>query len=191
MRVLIVSEGKHELEGALQALVERLAAGKDLECESERISRNDIHAFHGIGQGFKKRALRWLFEARKRGCEALVLVIDQDGHPERTAQIHEAQRYEKAGIRQALGVAIRSFDTWMLADERALTDVLGYQVQRQSEPERIADPKVKCAALRCASPNGMSQTEMYVAVARAAHLDTLEERCPNGFRPFAQRVKAL
>jgi hypothetical protein len=32
---------------------------------------------------------------------------------------------------------------------------------------------------------------MYASVAELANLDTLCERCPRGFAPFAQRVRAL
>ena len=93
--------------------------------------------------------------------------------------------------RRALGVAVRSFDAWMLADEQALTTALGYTVSRQSEPEAIRNPKELCARLLQKSAKTLTQTEMYEAVAKAADTDTLQERCPHGFAPFARRVREL
>lgn len=72
MRVLVVSEGKHEHSGALENLVKRLG-GERATFASDRVQSNRIHAHHGQGQGFFKRALRWLLEAQKRGFDALVL----------------------------------------------------------------------------------------------------------------------
>lgn len=190
MKVLIVSEGKHERCGAIQALVTRLATN-DLALDYDRVSRPDIHAHHGKGRGYYKRALRWLFEAAKRGHDALVLVIDEDGRSERVEQINQAQKTELNPLRRAFGVAIRTFDAWMLADEEALTEVLGLQVQRQSDPERERDPKGVCKDLLDSSPRPMSQSQMYAAVADRTSIQRLEERCPRGFAPFAGRVRAL
>lgn len=190
MRALIVAEGKHERDGALLALVSRLAT-TELQCESDRVSRKDIHAHHGKGPGFKKKAIRWLREAEQQGYEAIIFLIDEDGHAERIQQIDEAQDSKLGVSRRALGVAIRSFDAWMLADEQALTTALGYPATRQPDPETIRDPKELCARLLQDSANDMTQTEMYRAVAEAAGTETLQERCPRGFAPFADRVRAF
>lgn len=192
MRVLVVGEGLHERSGALEAFVVRLAHPRRLACETERLSRNDIHAFHGQGQGYLKRALRWLLEAGKRGYDALVLVIDEDGHPKRSQQIEAAQGHEKVSrLPRALGVAVRTFDAWLLADEKALTQILGSPTDRQRDPETIGQRKTVCAELLSRTANDMSLATMYAAVARAADLGMLEERCPKGFRPFSQRVRAM
>ncbi|MCK4342775.1 MAG: DUF4276 family protein [Phycisphaerae bacterium] len=191
MKVLIVSEGKHELSGALKTLVQRLAPSIK-QCDQDRVSRNDIHVHCGKTKGYAKRAVRWIREAQKRGYDALVLVIDQDNHPERTRELDEAQESGLTiRIRRALGVAIRTFDAWMLADERALGAVLGYIVDRQPSPERIADPKSRCLALLKGSKKRMTPSDMYSAVAEDTDLGTLEARCPKGFAPFAKRVRML
>lgn len=190
MQALIVSEGAHESGGALEALVTRLATS-ELRCEPDRLARRDIHAHHGKGRGFFKRAVRWLREARKRGFDALIVVVDEDGHSERVREMAEAQAYENVSLRRALGVAIRTFDAWMLADESALTTVLRYQVPRQADPEKHGNPKQVCADLLLHGRDGMTQTEMYAAVATRTDIGTLEQRCPRGFAPFAKRVRGL
>jgi hypothetical protein len=177
MRVLVVAEGRHERSGALAAFVARLKHPRELTLATDRVSRHDIHAFHGGGQGFFKRALRWLLEAGKR---------------ERSTQIEAAQEHDEiSSLPRALGVAVRTFDAWMLADENALTQVLGRPTDRQPDPETIREPKTVCATLLAGSRHEMAQRAMYAALAKAANLETVEERCPRGFRPFAQRVRAM
>jgi hypothetical protein len=155
------------------------------------VSRKDIHAHHGKGQGYFKKALRWILEADKRGYDAIVLVIDQDNAPERVQEITSAQNDQRVALRRALGVAIRTFDAWMLADAQTLTHVLGYAVSSQRSPEDVSDAKSVCTQLLGKSPTAMSQSGFYALVAREADMSMLTRQCPKGFAPFAQRVRSL
>jgi len=190
MRVLVVSEGKHELSGALENLLKRLG-GVSASLEFDHVSNNAIHAVHGKGQGYFKRAVRWLKEAEDRGANALILLIDEDGRSERVIEIRNAQDYQQSQIARAMGVAIRMFDAWILADEKALTEVLGYNVNRQSDPETIANPKQVCADLLADSNKGISQSEMYARVSCNIDIDMLCDRCQSGFKPFATYVRRI
>jgi hypothetical protein len=190
MKVLLVGEGRHERGGALEALVKRLGltAGK---FDTDNANRADLHAHHGKGKGFFKRAIRWMQRAQTLGYDAIILVIDEDGCRERRKEIAEAQENSLFPIRRALGTAIRTFDAWMLADEKTLTKVLGGNVSRQPEPEGIKEPKTVCRKLLDDCPQTMKPVEMYAAIAGAIDLTILQERCSKGFAPFAQRVQAL
>ena len=66
MRVLVVSEGEHELEGALNALVRR-TAGKDFEFEAKTVRDPELRSHHGKGDGFFKKAVRALLFAEEQG----------------------------------------------------------------------------------------------------------------------------
>ena len=94
MRVLVVSEGKHELSGALENLLKRLG-GVSASLEFDRVSNDKIHAIHGKGQGHFKKAVRWLNEAEDRGANALILLIDEDGRSETIREIKDAQDYQQ------------------------------------------------------------------------------------------------
>lgn len=190
MKVLVISEGKHEQGGALENLLRRLG-GDEAELAFDRVSNNAIHAVHGPGQGYFKRAVRWLKEAESRGVDALILLIDQDGMPERSKQITDAQDSSLSPLARAMGVAVRTFDAWMLADEGALTGVLGSTITRQSDPETIRDPKGICAALLTSGRNQMAQSEMYARIAVCLNIAILLARCPSGFGPFAERVQGV
>lgn len=190
MRVLVVAEGKHEHFGALENLLRKLGAN-DAVFEQERLSNSRIHAFHGKGQGYFKRAIRWLLEAQKHGFNALILLADEDGDQERVEQMDKAQTTTQWECPRALGIAIRTFDAWMLADETALSKALNCQVSRQPDPESLTDPKGRCKDLLANSPNDIAQSGMYAAVCQAADISILIQRCPRGFKPFAERVRSL
>jgi len=190
MRVLVVSEGKHERSGALENILNRLG-GNEIDFDADRVSSNKIHAFHGQGPGYFKRAISWILHAQKNGYDALILLVDEDGQKDRVKQIRDAQdNMTLSRLSRALGVAIRTFDAWMLADEKALTDVLGYQVNAQPNPETIKNPKMLCKELLERTRESLSQRDMYARLTEGIDLDLLEKRCPAGFGPFASRVRA-
>jgi hypothetical protein len=190
MKVLVVSEGKHEQAGALENLLRKLGA-HEADLSFDRVSNNTIHAVHGKGRGYFKRAVRWLKEAENRRVDAMILLVDEDGKKERGRQIVDAQDCSISQLPRAMGVAIRTFDAWMLADEKALSDVLGHTVMRQSDPESIADPKAVCAGLLEGGQDPMAQSEMYARIADRLDIAVLISRCPSGFRPFAERVQRV
>ena len=82
MRVLIVSEGEHEQSGALENLLKKLG-GDHADFTSDKVSNKRIHSFHGIGDGYFKRAYRWLLETENRGFDTLIFLIDEDGAKDR------------------------------------------------------------------------------------------------------------
>ena len=90
-----------------------------------------------------------------------------------------------------MGVAVKMFDAWMLADEKALTEVLGCHVRKQRDPETIRKPKKDCARLLESGVNQMAQREMYAEVALRLDIEILTKRCPKGFKPFAERVRKM
>ena len=96
-----------------------------------------------------------------------------------------------ASMPRALGVAVRTFDAWMLADEKALSNTLGYQVQQQRAPEEVRDPKSSCSRLLHAGQLDLRQREMYAEVARRTDLLLLAQRCPAGFGVFLARLQRL
>jgi hypothetical protein len=190
MRVLIVSEGRHELRtdefpGALEILVKRIAG--DFTVVKMKVSV-ELPRLRASGRGYYKRALQWMDFAQKNDYDAIILVIDQDEDPDRRLEISQAQDDTKYSIQRAMTVAIRSFDAWMLADETAISKVLGRTIQQQPSPESNPDPKASCEEL-CGQK--MAQAEMYAKIAAALKLKVLASRCPKGFKPFADRIGRL
>jgi len=190
MRVLVVAEGKHEQSGALENLLKRLGGHHHL-FEHDRIANTDIPRVHR-GKGYFKKALRWVLEAENKGYDALIFLLDEHGINKRVQEIREAQDHISLScLPRAMGVAIRMFDAWILSDEKALTEVLGDDINRQADPETIRNPKQVCAKLLANSQIQISQSEMYARVSCKINIDILCDRCQSGFRPFATRVRNI
>ena len=192
MRVLLVSEGKHEESGALEALVRR-AVPKIAQCAFARVSDRRVEIQPGKGGGLYKRILQWVLEARRSRFDALILVIDEDGYKDRIRQLDQAQAEVTRTFHfpRAIGIAIRSFDAWMLADEKALSDSLACSIQRQASPEDNRDPKADCQSLRDSSPTEISLRDFYAKVSLCVDLQCLSDRCPKGFGAFIARLRLL
>lgn len=192
MRLLIVSEGPHELHGALPRLVERLLesdiAFETAEVRSRKVRRN---LRPGQGAEYEKRLIAWIVEAHDRGFDGLIVVVDEDGKQERRAGAEAAQAFPGLPMPRAIGVAIRTFDAWMIADEKAWSKVLDRPVDRPPEPEKMRRPKDHARELQASSAGSDRLRELYAAVAAVANAAVIEERCPSGFAPFAERVRAL
>lgn len=187
MRVLVVGEGEHEA-CALPELVCRLQ--RAVETTSfDRIRHG--RRLHGKGPGLYRKAVGWIRQGQQQGFDAVVFLIDEDGEDDRRRQMDQAQRTELSTLPRACGVAIRTFDAWFLADEQGLSRVLGTEIQRQPEPERERNPKDRCQDLVNRSAAIGSLGELYAKLAESLDLDILAERCPQGFAPFAERVRSL
>ena len=208
MRVLIVSEGRSEhlsatdthphandeIAGALRNLVCRLGQQSDgWQIDEGKLSRQDVHAHHGKGQGYLKRCIRWMLHAEKQGYDAIVLLVDRDGekNKNRISEVDAAQVNPLASIRRAFGVAVESFDAWMLADQVALSKVFKSTVQRQPDPESMVNPKQAFRQLFQTTQFEGSVSEHYAEICAVADLAIWQERCPRGFAPFAERVRSL
>ncbi len=191
MKLLLVAEGKHEFGGALETFVRRLS-GVQCEFDVVKVSDPKLRAHPGKGGRYFKKAIRCLIVAAERGCDGMVLLIDQDDQPDRRKQLSEAQGHTSLiALPRAMGVAVVTFDAWMLADEQALTTVLSTPVQRQSDPETIKNPKDVCEALRDEAGSSLDLTDLYSSVAGQIDLEALSRRCPDGFAPFAQKIKEM
>ncbi len=206
MKVLIVSEGRsehlsaasthsraeEEVAGGLRRLVCRINEhSTGWEITEDKLSSQNVRAHHGKGKGYEKRCVRWMLEAEKRGFDAIVLLMDRDRIDARIPEVDAAQASTLASIQRALGVAVESFEAWMLADQVALSKVFGSTVQRLSEPESTANPKAAFRRLFQATQREGSISEHYAEICSVVDLVELKNRCPRGFAPFAERVRSL
>ena len=193
MDILLVAEGKHEFHGALEELVRRLVPAGTTIARVEKLKMSDPEIGHVSGRGprLTRRILSCMRKALQLNCQALVLLIDEDGDRERRGFVDEAQKSGVFLVQRAVGIAIRTFDAWMLADEVAISGVLGKIVECQPAPEEIGDPKGVFEGLHAAAGCGMAVHESYAAIARSARIEILVKRCEHGFGPFAGRVGRL
>jgi hypothetical protein len=204
MRVLVISEGKHELNhktgnslvsGALVELVKRIL-NHPQAIENLSIERKDARSFGDItrqdrgtgGANYKRKAMSWIRRAENEKYDAIVIVVDQDNAPDRREGLDSAQEDARLSLPRAIGLAVKTFDAWMLADEKAISIAIGRTVQTQKSPEEHKSPKAQMETI-IANCDGMS--EVYLRIVKEAKIDTLCTRCPKGFRPFHDRVAKL
>ena len=203
MKVLLISEGSHEGHPAeenpqaLRALVRRVLPES---AAYEWLAIRNLprgNPFPG-GGAHLKLALRAIKYAADKKFDALVCVTDADRRHERIAEFNAAQEDTRLLAPRALGIAVEAFDAWILADHQALGRALGVKLPLLPSPEgydggKNSDrhPKQVCRQLmRQHNWNG-SQAEFYEAVCGHADLEVIAARCPKGFRPFLQRLRAL
>jgi hypothetical protein len=78
-----------------------------------------------------------------------------------------------------------------LADEKALTTICGKHVDRQPDPEGTKHPKGAINLILV----DLLESESFAAICKRLlneiDLALLEERCPEGYAVFANRVRAL
>ena len=79
----------------------------------------------------------------------------------------------------------------MLADETAITSALQRPTPTQPSPEEMHDPKNSFELLLSNSECGLSPATAYAAIAQILRLEILIDRCPNGFAPFADRLRRI
>ncbi len=197
MKILLVAEGEHELHpheenSALAEIVRQLLPSVS-QIDRKKMIDPAVQQMpvHGKKRAHQKRLMMWIRWAEKQGYDAIIAVVDEDGKADRKKAVDDLQESTFSAMPRAVGLAIRMFDAWMLADERALTAVLGGTVRRQKTPEEIKRPKEEFDRLLNASQNSLSQREAYLQVAQQLSLDNVAERCPKGFAPFKRHIEQL
>lgn len=204
MRVLLISEGSHEGRPAeenpqaLRAIVQRVLP------RSATYDWLDVHdlppgnPYPGKGGGHFKLALKALKYTTDKGFDALVCVTDADRRHERIEEFDAVQESDRLMLPRALGIPVEAFDAWILADHKALGDVLGAALSLLPWPETLdggkgspRHPKRVCRTLMDLHKWRGSQAEFYAAVCDCADLEAIAARCPKGFSPFLQRLRKL
>jgi hypothetical protein len=213
--VWILGDGAHEVakvddemkamgieKPALTMLVHRMLgepAGVDyVSCRfKEAVGR--LQEFPGKGNGLQKRLKLCLARARKMNYDAVVLVQDRDRKSVNEAfkpleDVREAVSPLGSSPGCALGLAIETFDAWMICDPEAIEHAGGDKNQHHPSPENLdktertdQHPK-EWAANAFGGKSGLHIP--YAKVAKVICLDTLRKACSGGFAPFERELAA-
>ena len=195
--ILVVAEGEHELsvgrpDAALMTLVHRLLGdGFELSTCGKRIRELSGHIHPGRGDRLGRKFIGIIQYAERQGYHAVVILMDHDGYDSRPKSASFAQEATVISLPRAVGIAVRSFDAWFLADHAALSTVLRSTVDKQPDPETLSDPKKRCQTLNETANSCQPLRDVYSMVAAITNLQILRERCPIGFAVFAERVESL
>ena len=194
---LIVAEGDHELsggrpDGALPTIVRRLLGdGVELQTTGKRIRELAGHMHPGKGDRLGRKFIGIMRMAEREEFDAAVILIDHDGDDTRLKSATYAQEATVTSFPRAVGIAVRSFDAWFLADHAALSHVLSTTVDMQPDPESHPDPKSVCQTLNGSVPGERRLRDFYAMISAIVDIQILRNRCPVGFAEFAKRVEGL
>lgn len=167
MKVLIVADGPRD-EASLPPLL-NVILGRAIECEFESWVR--IH-HRGSGRGYDKKLRFSVGQARSRGHDGLVAVVDRDkdraGHrADELRSTRQADRQQGKCFPTALGVAEPHVDAWLLDDPAAVREGLGLEsnteiisVHRTKDPKAELDRLVRDSKLELLEALGAIATKV-------------------------------
>lgn len=195
-RGLLVVEGPHEEHGAAEVLVRRcMPNGQDYAWTIDRWKnasrRHRRFISTGEGDGIFKKIVHIMLSATSSGYDAVIILIDRDQDRRRSKSVADAQQSNHMPIPRAIGLAVESFDVWFLSDEKSLSKVLGVNIQTQTNPEAMGDPKSVMKDLIRQHRVDASQREIYLQIAKIIDLERLSHRCPDGFGPWRKYLEKL
>jgi hypothetical protein len=219
VKVLFIGEGPHDIgaassnpgqprlaRGTIPTLARRVSAG--IDPESIALAWREISRFNrSVKRGYSSKLAGAALMAVKRfDCGATVAVADRDRETGRQAELQEgADRAEGLfpGYPAVWGLAIESVEAWTLgvpdqiAEELCVDVTLvqneyarGAHIESLSEQSGKLELRPKQLLERIAQLKHRSDsTEFREAIARRTDVATLARACPQGFAPFADRLR--
>lgn len=159
-------------------------------------------------RGWAAKVKRAIALASRKGFDATICVVDE-GQRE-SGRLAEMREGVELGLtladtshKVALGVAVRTIEAWTLGAPTALCSVLHIDQERLREvyderhvedfhpdsgrPEYRSKEHIDRLAELCGEQDS---TAFRVRIAEATSVKELEHRCPKGFKPFADQLRA-
>lgn len=218
-RILLCGEGPHDMgsdyadeEGWLQPLIRKLADG-DAQLLFERLPRTRLAPVAGAKRpsphlgGHGHGAYNAMREAKVRGCDIVVYMVDNDGRKDRD---RDRWRVICEQIRDGFAAAgnpvcgvgcipVSASEAWLLADEAAwrqlgLRDPSGLPGNRaetiwgqRDDPD--GDHPHRYFARICRSAGGEDGVSIRHRVGELLSMETLARNCPTSFAPFSRAMR--
>lgn len=217
VRLMVVGEGPHELGdpetwesdgeaggAALPVLVHRVLREpaevcyhkKKLSAKGSRNEQKRAKHRHGRGTKASGRVKIWIDRALRAGCHGVIILWDHDGDDvtDRLGQMRigrdeMANDSFAAYPACAVGVAVKSFDAWMIADGAAVGQAEGDSANSHPSPESLGSAHATKTRAMDIFGDEEGLRVRYACVAEHTDLDTLAACCPEGFAPFKQEIE--
>jgi hypothetical protein len=194
-------------QGSIPILARRVCPV--IAAESAALAWTEIHRFRPAAKktGFAEKVLAAAFLAEwKFGCAGTVVVADKDGDPDRKHALEDGQNRANKMFpkhRLAWGLAVQSVEAWTLGVVDKIAEVLdvdvekveelfprGVHVEALSQNSGKEDHRPKRLLQHIAELGHRDDsTQFRQDVAAITDTAILEEKCPEGFRPFAARLR--
>ena len=182
---------------ALPCLVHRLLDSQpNIRFRTEMLRNIRTNQTGGAGPKWGKKVKAAVLRARQSGAKGVAIVADRDGTGQERLRQMEAARDaldSTAWVPCALGLAIETFDAWMIADAHALREAGAIAAAPHPNPEGLDGREASgrhpkdYAATQFGQQSGLG--EKYADIAAALDIAALERACPRGFGAFAREVR--
>lgn len=219
MKLLFVGEGRHDIgdslfpgqprsaEGTIPTLARRICPA--IDSNSVALAWNEIARFNPQAKkrGFPAKITAAVLLADRRfGCTGTVVVSDRDGDDTRQAEFEsgvERARELFSSHPTVWGLAFESVEAWTLGIPHRIAEELnvdeaqvrslyprGIHVEKLSERSGKPEHQPKRLLEQVAQLKHESDSTAFrQAVAERTEPSELETACPNGFAPFAGRLR--
>ncbi len=123
----------------------------------------------------------------------VVFLVDADDAPVNDRRTILRDALERSGLDGAVGVVVKEFESWLIADQAALTRVLG---KGHTSPVAVEDLECRAAKnmlmewSKSHARPGRDALAIRRELAEAVDLDTLNVRCTS-FAVFRREIEAL
>jgi len=205
--LLVFGDGPHELGAtctrhspsglpALPCLIHRVIGSPvSFSCETRLLKDVGGHV-RGKGHGYTKKVIAAILEARRDGFASVAVLVDRDrrGVQDTLHPLQAGRDASPAGCPPcAVGVAVETFDAWMVVDGKAIQAAGGDGSRSHPDPEGMDGvessgnhPKVRAAEV---FGGGEGLGEKYAVVAKHVGIELLKKQCLKGFAPFAKEIE--
>jgi hypothetical protein len=220
MKVLFVGEGQTDIgspdfaqaprraTGVLYILSRKVCPAIDAECLA--IYWRELTILRGEKKGniYAARVATAIALANRHGCEGVVVVVDREMTKENRTEemeigVSRGQLATGFPHPTVCGEAILSIEAWMLGSPLALATTLKLDTEkilceykpaqvedfnpRSGKPEKHSKNLIEKIAAKANRDDGTAFRE---EVAENMDIDELCRNCKNGFKPFADRLRA-
>jgi hypothetical protein len=155
-----------------------------------------VKAPRGKGALLARKTMVAMQRGRLDEFDAVVIVMDRDRKKSRLTDLTAGREKGSNDVSSpfvpcAIGVAVETFDAWMIVDGNAVNEAEGDGSNTHGDPESLDGKEdsgnhPKAWAKRIF---GDALTGAYTAVAQHVDVTMLQQRCPKGFGAFADDVK--
>ena len=124
-----------------------------------------------------------------RSCEKVIILGDADCDERRERErLQRIYEHLPEGLRRSVHICIivHELESWLLADENAISRVLGKNVKPVKNPESIHDAKEYLEGLF--EKGGKKQHLLAEEIAKHVNVEKLKEKCAS-FADFERRVR--
>ena len=184
MKLGLIIEGEYD-EPVISKLVKRIC--EQSKC-SVGISKERIRFGRGFGN-ISRKLVVFAKQLQTAGSKIIIVIVDNDRMPHNSRLNSLKRKINKVSIPVAVGVAIESVESWLLADEQALNFALGTtQIPRLPSSSKIRKPKDKLAQIVKKYANQPVSRNLYSQIADRADKRVLDKRC-RSFNHFHNELK--